>query len=350
MLEYCLKGGGGLKIKKSAVIALSLSILILAGIFLLYSAKPYRCTNFAMGSYIEQTVWGGGADAAAAALSAIEDMEYRLSWRLSGGDIYEINESAGKEPVPVDSETYGILKASLSVCEESGGALDITIAPLSRLWDFDGSPRLPDDSEISPLLRAVDYRGIILQDDGKVLLKDENMALDLGAVGKGAACDAGIEAYKSSGARRAVLSVGGSVGLYGGGIRPWIVGVRDPESQGILGELRLKEGFLSTSGSYEKFFELDGKTYHHILDPKTGYPAESGLLGVTVLSSSGVLSDALSTACFVLGVEESLPLLREFYAEALFVTDESPHRVLITPGLSEKFTLTDGDYVPEVLS
>ena len=157
----------------------------------------------------------------------------------------------------------------------------------------------------------MDCTQLSLKEDGTAALQSHSAALDLGSVGKGAACDAAVAAYKEAGVDRAVVAVGGSVGVWGE--KPfgqlWNIAVRDPDSEGSLGTLSVPSGFLSTSGSYEKQFEEDGVTYHHILDPKTGYPAESGLVGVTIWSDSGVLSDALSTACFVLGMEESLPLL-----------------------------------------
>ncbi len=123
---------------------------------------------------------------------------------------------------------------------------------------------------------------------------------------------------------RAVVSVGGSVGVWGEkpSGKPWYVALRDPDSEGSLGEISIPSGFLSTSGSYEKQFTQDGVTYHHLLDPDTGYPADTGLLSVTVWSDSGVLSDALSTACFVMGMEDSQPLLEEFAQGAIFITED----------------------------
>lgn len=163
-------------------------------------------------------------------------------------------------------------------------------------------------------------------------------------MGKGAACDAAVAAYEESGVNRAVVSVGGSVGVYGEkpGGQPWTIALRDPDTEGSLGTLSLASGFLSTSGSYEKQFTEDGVTYHHLLDPGTGYPAESGLLSVTVWSGSGTLSDALSTACFVLGLEDSLPVLEQFDSEAVFITED--HQIYVTEGLADAFFLKGEGY------
>ena len=315
-------------------------------------------TTYAMGSYIQQTVYGAGAEEAAQqASSAVTELENLISWRVEDSDIATLNQEAGGEFQDIDPQTWDILNTALQVCQASGGAFDITIAPISWLWDFDDEPHLPQASTIESLLLAVDYTQLSLQEDGTAALRSsssaldlgaalqtQDTALDLGAVGKGAACDAAVAAYQEAGVERAVVSVGGSVGVYGE--KPfgqkWQVSVRNPDTDGALGVLSVSSGFLSTSGSYEKQFTEDGVTYHHILDPDTGYPAESGLLSVTVWSSSGALSDALSTACFVLGLEDSLPLLEQFDSQALFITQE--RQIYLTSGLEDAFTLSSGDY------
>ena len=275
-------------------------------------------TTYAMGSYIQQTVYGAGAEEAAQqASSAVTELENLISWRVEDSDIATLNQEAGGEFQDIDPQTWDILNTALQVCQASGGAFDITIAPISWLWDFDEEPHLPQASTIESLLPAVDYTQLSLQEDGTAALRSSSSALDLGAVGKGAACDAAVAAYQEAGVERAVVSVGGSVGVYG-------------------------EKPFGQKGSYEKQFTEDGVTYHHLLDPSTGYPADSGLLSVTVWSSSGALSDALSTACFVLGLEDSLPLLEQFDSQALFITQE--RQIYLTSGLEDAFTLSSGDY------
>ena len=302
-------------------------------------------TTYAMGSYVQQTVYGGDEEGAAqAANTAITELEDLISWRVEGSDVEQLNQAAGTDFLEIDQRTWNVLRTSLDVCQASGGAFDITIAPISWLWDFDENPRLPQAETIEALLPAVNYEDVSLLEDGTAALQTHSTALDLGAVGKGAACDAAVAAYEESGVNRAVVSVGGSVGVYGE--KPfgqkWQVSVRNPDTDGALGVLSVSSGFLSTSGSYEKQFTEDGVTYHHLLDPSTGYPADSGLLSVTVWSSSGALSDALSTACFVLGMEDSLPLLEQFDSQALFITQE--RQIYLTSGLEDAFTLSSGDY------
>ncbi len=339
--------------KKKGIFAAGglLCLALLAGALLYLRGergKAYSLSTFAMGSYIQQTVYGrGGEEAAAQAAQEIGELENRISWRREGSGIDMLNGSAGEGPVPLDDGTRGLLETALEVCEKSGGAFDVTIAPVSRLWDFDENPHLPERGELAAARALVDYRKLALTPQGASL--PAGMAVDLGAAGKGAACDKALEAYREKGLTGGVVAAGGSVGLYGkkpdGSL--WQVSVRDPWGGGSVGVLALEGGFVSTSGSYEKTFQQDGKTYHHLIDPKTGYPAESELVSVTVCSGSGALSDCLSTACFVLGEEESLPLLESFSAQALFIHEDGS--ITFTPGLEEAFTPYGGSS-PRVLT
>lgn len=352
--------------------------LLALGLCLFWFARQNAETSlqtFAMGSYVRQTAWGpGGKAAMEAASQAAADLENRISWRREG-DIAKMNSQAGGEPVTVDESTYTgeLLEELLELCERSGGALDITIGPVSRLWDFDGEPRVPGEDELKEALALVGHTKLSMESeeymygedraDGshmdclgtryRVSLTEAGMALDLGALGKGAACDAAAEAYRQAGVRGAVAAVGGSVGLYGEkpGGKAFRVSVRDPKGDqaGSLGVLELPGGYVSTSGSYEKYFEQNGEKYHHILDPRTGYPAESGLVSVTVWCPPemdwkwpGALSDGLATACFVLGLEDGQKLLEGYGAEGIFVDGDGA--IAVTPGLEGRFSLTAPGY------
>lgn len=338
--------------------------------------REHELTAFAMGSYVQQTVWGKEPEKAAAeTVRRTEELEREISWRQEG-DIAHINSQAGGEPVTLDEETGtgDLLAEMLELCERSGGALDVTLGPVTRLWDFDNEPKLPDEEELEKAMELVGYSGVSMDseeymyavpnEDGShtdslgvryyVSLAKPGMAIDLGAVGKGAACDNAVSRYIcADGVSGAVIAVGGSVGLYGkkSGGEDWQIGVRDPAGAGSMGVLNLPGGFVSTSGSYEKFFEQDGKTYCHLLDPRTGYPAESGLVSVTVwcppemgaeYQYPGALSDGLATACFVLGIEDSLELLDSYGAQAIFIDEDGA--VTVTDGLKERFTLSGAGY------
>ncbi len=317
------------------------------------SRSPFQgSTVFVMGSAMNQTFAGDGdpVETEQQACDAVRDLESLISWRVEGSDINRLNES-GLDGTEIDPRTWDVLQICQLVSRNSEGAFDPTVGSVSRLWDFDGEPHVPDEEALAAALSQVDYHALSLPVEYEATLA-VGYSLDLGAVGKGAACDQVLKVWKDRGVDYGVTSVGGSVGLYGQKPwgEPWSVAVRDPAGEGSLGTLSLKKGCVSTSGSYEKTFTENGKTYHHLLDPKTGYPAESGLVSVTVWRGEedgcdGAYTDALATACFVLGLQNSQPLLELFQAEALFITES--REIYATKGLAEAFSLTEESYLWE---
>ena len=246
------------------VAVLFLVIVVLALFPLLdREEERYEVTTYAMGSYVQQTVYGENReDAAVKAADAVEALEQKISWRVANSDIQKLNNNAGKDWVTLSDETLNVLTQAQSVSEKSGGAFDVTIAPISRLWDFDDElNEVPDSDLITSLLPYVNYSLLRIDETEQTAsLKNLGIAVDLGSVGKGAACDAAGRAYEEAGAKAAIIAVGGSVGVYGekSSGKPWSVAVRDPNGDGSLGSVTLAEGFVSTSGSYEKYFEQDG--------------------------------------------------------------------------------------------
>lgn len=328
-------------------------VITLAGLWLprLLPPNSFECTNYAMGAYVQQTVYGSHAEEAASdAIREIMELENLISWRIADSDIQKLNDHAGVDWLTIDDVTFSILEQCLDVAEKSDGAFDPTILPLSALWDFGGdNQHLPDAEQIESSLQYVNYQNLRLDvEEGSASLKYHYMGIDLGAVGKGAACTAAVQAYKDAGADAGIIAVGGSVGVFG--TKPdghlWNIAVRDPESGDdktqALGSLDLDSGFVSTSGSYERNFVENGVEYHHLLNPKTGYPADTGLVSVTVVHSDGTLSDALSTACFVLGVEKGTALLALYGAEGIFI--DKDHGITVTDGLKDRFHLVSENY------
>ena len=329
-------------IKKWTAVAGAVVILLAAILasMVLYpqSSQGYEATTWAMGSYIQQTLYGSSAEEAATqASSAINELENLISWRVAGSDIEKLNSAAGTDWLELDERTIDVLEQALSVAEATDGVYDPTILPISSLWNFDSDePAFPGDDKIQEFLPFVGYEFLrINTEDNTASLRNHGNGVDLGGIGKGAACDAALKVYKESGISGGIIAVGGSVGVYGE--KPdgtdWRISVRDPDedTQDGLGVLSLEEGCVSTSGSYEKTFTEGDNTYHHLLDAKTGYPAESGLVSVTVVHESGAISDALATACFILGLEDSLPVLKELGASALFIDEE--HHITIAGDL-----------------
>ncbi len=332
----------------AAGLALLLVVVLAIALFpLLDGGSPAEIVTYAMGSYVRQTVYGkNGEEAAREAAGAVQALDNEISWRAVGGDIQRLNEHAGDDWIELSEETVGLLALAQEVCEKSGGAFDVTVAPLTHLWDFDDAKNeVPSAEKIADRLQYVGGKFLRLdQNENTASLRNTGNAVDLGGLGKGAACDAACAVYETLGVRAAVIAVGGSIGVYG--TKPaggrWNIAVRDPNSDGSIGTLSIERGFVSTSGSYEKCFEKDGVLYHHLLDPHTGMPARTGLLSVTVWSENGALSDMLSTACFVLGESDGAALLETFGAEGIFIREDGA--VAVTDGLSESFQLTAEGY------
>ena len=254
-------------------------------------------------------------------MGVIDALEQEISWRVETSPVAELNRTGSCKSAVVASA----VEACAPISEATDKAFDLTVGAVSSLWDFGGENEgLPDKTAIEQALKTVNSAA--LQTNGTTVTAEKGQKLDLGAVGKGLACDK-IKAFLTPlGIKGAVVSVGGSICVFGARNKagdPWRVAIRHPrKDNALLGTIRLKEGFVSTSGDYEKFFEQDGKRYFHILDARTGYPAETGLCSVTVVCDNGLISDALSTACFLLDEKDSEPLLEQYGASAVFVTED----------------------------
>lgn len=308
---------------------------------------PHTHTGISMGSVVSQKIYGD--DICSDVFQAVLTLDSeRLSTTSLNSEISQINANAGKSAVAVSDETLNYIKACIDIANKTSGAFNPLMGALIDLWDIESSsPSVPTGEDIEQALLLCDYTQIQI-DGNTVFLPREGMKLHLGASGKGIACDAAQSVIRNSGdVNGAVISVGGSVMTYGENPETdyWSIGVRDPRGgiNDMLGVLMLEgENYISTSGSYEKYFEKDGVRYHHILDYSTGAPARGDLLSVTVVAPSGILSDTLSTACFVLGIEASLDVLSHYGCQALFVLENGD--VFVTDGLSDRLEIRNDFY------
>ncbi len=322
------------------------------------ASRRLTSVDTAMGTIVTQTLYvqpGAAAEGAAGEeteqiLELLADLEEQeLSWRIADSEIAGINVRAGDAAaaVPLSASMQQLLSQIWQVSEDSGGALDVTVGRLSRLWNLDelaeaeevSRAQLPTERQIQEALAETGYSRVRISEESITL--PGGMQLDLGAVGKGIACDRISEYLRSQPqVSGAVVAVGGSVVTYGQkpDNTPWTVAIMHPREAGsYLGTLELTgEHYISTSGDYERYILVDGVRYHHILDPATGYPASSGLCSVTVVCDNGLLADALSTACFVLGPEQGLALAKRRGAEALLVEEDGT--LHMTAGMEEIFT------------
>ena len=339
-----MENGAKKKLNKKSLIAIILCAVIVFGIVsydFISGRSSCEKTSVAMGTVVTVKLFGFGAkndlDKIETEINGLENSV--LSWRKEGSDVYRINKGSGTQ-VSVSPDTVKIIGQCIDISDDCGGVFDITIGNVTKLWDFGGNnQRLPSDDEIKTALGSVGYKNVSIS--GNAVQIKKSQSLDLGAVGKGFVCDKIKELLDKGRTKSAVVSVGGSLLIYGN--RTFSVGIVNPDNdKQSMGTLKLKDTCVSTSGNYEKYFEQDGKRYHHILNATTGYPATSEFKSVTVVCESGLISDALSTVCYIAGYRKSIEILKKFDAEAVFIFNNNAVRV--TDGLSGKFTVTDDSY------
>ncbi len=301
--------------------------------------------TFALDTICTQQVTGRNADVA---INDVNQMLTRISKELStneGSYIYAVNQGA-PQGVAVSDEAAQLVSDALSFAADTNGAFDPAIGALSSLWNISENPRVPSEDEIAAALPLVNFRDVTV-DGSTVTLNKSGIQLDLGGIGKGYAADLAVQIYKKYGISNAILNLGGNVYVYGdkGDGSDYRIGLRDPlgSENDYAAIIPAKNTSVVTSGVYERYFESDGKTYHHLLDPKTGYPADNGLLAVTVVCERSTEADALSTALFVMGLKDGLTYAENAQGvEAVFFTDDQG--IYVTSGLEDKIEITNEAY------
>ena len=259
----------------------------------------------------------------------IERLENMISCYTADSDTSKINSAPFGEYVNVHKEVSELLEKADMYKEITHGAFDISIKPVSDLWDIKGGGYVPTDEEISNALNCLSD---IYIDGNRVALQKDGAQIDLGGIAKGYIGDKAKEILKSHNVKSAILDLGGNIVVIGNnGRTPWKIGIQDPSKPRgtTLGYVETTDKCVVTSGGYERFFQKDGKTYHHIFDTATGKNPDNDILSVTIISEDGTLADALSTSCFVLGKDKGLELAREMGAEAIIVTQKG---VFMTQG------------------
>ncbi len=312
--------------------------------------SPIKETGFVLGTVVNLSVYDEGKEAAVSgAFDLISDWEAVLSDEVASSEVSAINEKAGKEPVEVSAPVFNLVKEAIDYGALSNGGFDVTTGPLTNLWriGYDDA-RKPSKAEIDDTLPVIDYTKIELDETNQtVYLPSENMELDLGGIAKGFIADEVVAYFDSEGVTTAIIDLGGNV--YVKGHRPsgeaWTVGVQNPYlGRGqLLGRIRASDLSVVTSGIYERFLEVDGEQYHHILNPKTGYPYDNEIAGVTIVSETSVAGDALSTSVFSLGLDDGLRLIETLAdVEAVFVTKDK--RIVLSSGLTDQFEVLNENF------
>ncbi len=316
-------------------------------------AEPQGQSFFMLGTVCKVTIYDNPTEEAfSASFARLKEIEDRMSLRNRKSEVAEINRQAGKKPVVVSSDTFSVIRKALEIAELSKGAFDPTVGPLVQAWDIGGdNPRKPPQEEIDSLLPLIGYERVVLDEEAlSVFLEDEGMILDLGGIAKGYAADQVAKILHENGVRRAIVNLGGNVLTLGDKTdgKPWKIGVQDPEA--LRGEyvmiLSLTDQTLVTSGPYERFLELDGEVYHHILNTKTGYPVKSDFTSVSIITRNSLLADALSTSLYALGYEDGMALINTLDdVEAVFMTKAK--KILLSEGIKRgnlQYSVTDPAY------
>jgi len=300
------------------IICLLLPLLILCG-----CSGPVKVTDFALDTIVSVTIYQGGdektAEEAIALCRTYEDIFSRTD---PDSELYRLNH---REIAQISDELAFVLGKALEFAALSGGAFDPTIGTVSSLWNFAAeNPEVPEKEAIHEGLSHVDYAGVTLSGN-TVTFHDPDTEIDLGAIAKGYIADQLCAFLKAEGVTSAIIDLGGNLYCLGSKERgkPFEIAVQQPFGSSSAVSFRVQDLSVVTSGIYQRCFELDGRLYHHIISPQSGYPAETGLLSVTILAPTSLEADALSTTCFLLGAEAGAALVDEMDGiGAVFITED----------------------------
>ncbi|MCB2311766.1 FAD:protein FMN transferase [Clostridium tagluense] len=306
-----------------------------------------------MGTIVQLKVYGENSEKATElALKRISDIESKMSVNIKSSEITKLNAKAGVSGEKLSVDTYSVIEKAVKYSKLTDGSLDATIEPIVKLWGIGtDKARIPSKSEIEEKLKLVDYKDIILDSkNSTVQLRRTGQAIDLGAIAKGYTADEIKKVLIDNKVNSALINLGGNV--FAVGSKPdgtsWNIGIQNPlDTRGqYLGTISVTDKSMVTSGNYERYFIVDGKRYHHIFDPKTGYPSEAGLISTTIVSDNSIDGDALSTSTYILGLSKGIKLIESIKGvEAIFVTSDK--KVYVTAGLKDSFNLTNKEFTYE---
>ncbi len=306
--------------------------------------------TFALDTYVDIKIYGYRTQRAGEALiqdsfDLLSSLEDTLSLHVEGSDIFNLKQNAGIQPVEVSDLTYRVLEDSLYFSELTDGLFDVTIGPLIDLWAIDPPDgHYPSQEELDAVLPLIDYQGIEFLKDNRIELRDKGMVVNLGAIAKGTIADEMKAFLIERGVKSALINLGGNVLAIGS--KPdgssFVIGIQDPDKgRGeYLLSLQINDEAVVSSGDYERYFEYEGKKYHHILNPKTGFPADTNIKQVTIVTQNSQIADGLSTSVLLLGVQNGIKLIESLDGvEAIVMTKDN--YIYFTNGLRGKYEVQD---------
>jgi FAD:protein FMN transferase len=301
-------------------------VLFLIGFFIARNSndeiKSFKRTEILLGTVVEIQVRDADEqkadDAITKAFAEVKRIDDMFTTYNEVSPVWKINNSADTN-INIDSEINNLIVLCDSITKLSNGSFDVSLDNLTKVWGFDsGNAHLPSKKSIDSILTKSGWMNIKIVDQTKII-KNKNVGLNFGAVAKGYSVDRAIEVLKKYGIKYALINAGGEISVIG---NDWTVGVQHPrENNSIIKKIKLDGFTVATSGDYEQYFELDGIRYHHILDPKTGYPSK-GLQSVTIINKSNAYADAFATAVFVMGKEKGLKLIETLDDTEAMIIDE----------------------------
>lgn len=335
-----------------------IAVLLILAVFSLFifrkKINTYSGTMYYLGTVNEVTLYTKSNEKKADEIlfnceNVIKDIDNKMNPSTLSSDIYKVNENAGKSYTKVSQDTFNVIKAALHFSDLSDGHFDISVGSLVQLWNIGNEKaRVPSQSEINSLLPTINYKNIILDEKNtSIMLKHEGIKLDLGGIAKGYAADKVVEYLEKQKIEGSIVNLGGNIYTLGtkDGKNKFNIGVQDPTKPrgNAIGSITTTNNSVVTSGIYERYIEKNGKIFHHILSPKTGYPVENELSSVTIISDNSMDCDALSTTAFSLGTKEGIKLIESLSnTEAIFITKDK--EIYLTPGIKDSFHLKDSTF------
>lgn len=301
---------------------------------------------FAMDTYMTVTAFGSHAqEAVSQAVAEINRLDALLSTGSADSEVSKINQGQGTD---LSEDTTYLLSRSLELYDSTDHVFNIAVYPLMEAWGFtSGNYKVPDQATLDDLLTYTDVSKINFnQEEASVDFDMEGMKIDLGGIAKGYTSTRIMDIYKACGVTSGLVNLGGNVQVLGTKTdgSAWRIGIQDPQdTEGYLGALSVVDKAVITSGGYERYFEENGKTYHHIIDPATGYPAENGLISVTIVSTDGTLADGLSTSLFIMGKDKAIDYWRAHSDEFDMILMDDARGMYVSEGIADDFT-SDLDY------
>lgn len=331
------------------------ALIFYCSIILLFSScgttqeKLYKETRASMYTIVSITVSSDSEEKVKTAInSAFNEMERLarlLNFYSEDSEVSIINKNAGIKPVKVSPETLEIINKAIYVSENTEGAFDITVGPVVRLWDFQNKV-IPNEKLIKKKLKFVGYKNIVVdKEKSMVFLKTKGAQIDLGGIIKGYAADKAVDVLKKNGIKSGIVAIAGDIKVFGR--RPngelWNIGIQNPRQKSdkdeVIAVVSLSDMAISTSGDYQKFFIKDGKKYHHLLNPKTGYPVYD-CQSVTIITNEAALTDAFATGIFILGHQKGMDVLKRLGFDGVMVDTDG--KIHITEGIKNRIKWNTG--------